>query len=1703
MIFGTWFRTLTRRPLRNRPARARQRTPQRIGLLEELESRLNPSVSFLGVAAGDATSSDAILWTRTQDSAAVANPTTGYVPGIAVSLHALVSTDPALGSGVFYSGTTDPSHDYTIHLDATGLQSGTTYYYRFLALDGTLSQEGTFKTAPAPTAQVGVNFGFTGDADGLLRPYDATSNVTAPGVPSFAQQHFDYFVWLGDTIYETASGSTSTDNISPAVPSSSVASNLTDGGLTAMQQAYFAKYQQQLEPVNTGPYPGLGDNSAGLQGFFDSTGHYTLLDNHELGNKQLINGGAPEGLNGIGVDATNPANDVNTSGTYINQSAAFQALEQAYYDYQPIRLQTVNAPGDPRSNGTEKLYFSQQWGANTAFFNLDDRSYRDIRLKTPSGADDTGVRADNAGRTMLGQTQLAWIEQSLLAAQNSGTVWKVVAISSPIDQIGPIGGSFTIDNSGDPNTTQPGYTSTESDGGKSWMGAYRFERNELLQFIAQHNIQHVVFESTDDHQVRINELGYFTQFDANGTPIQSSYTRVPGAFEIVVGPIGATGPDGITDHSIANIQALAHSFASQQQALGIDPIGLEPNFPGLINVSREGDPNANANRSPFDFYSPDTFNYASLSVDPSGHNLTVTIDGINSYAQNSFPQPNAGNPDRQILQFTITTNGVQGQGNSFNLTEGSATVNGPVASFTDPNTTFQPGNLLVSESIYGGSAGTVNVGSPLPGAGGLTATANGAYPGVFANDTVDGSFGVTSPVFLTQLTTAGAPVGSPLNVTAALGNTLSTSFSSKSELALNLSSDGTAVTFMAYDSPTNALDVSNSNTPGVIDPTNLVGLPPVNTAATQRAVVQVDANGNVQVTPVNAYSGNNGRAVILGSTGDYYMVGNAGNGGFTIPGSIVTTSGSTTVTLSPPAGSFTTTAILVVGDLITGKFVPAGATVASIIDSTHFTISAPATGTGSDNKAKIVQSGTTLGQLSNNTGVQMAAPGSGPNTTVVGQVNGTFGSSTGYQRGFSITNTNPQTGQPYAAAPDKTGKDDNFRGETIFNNTLYVTKGSGGNGIDTVYQVGTAGSLPTLANAGTTPITVLPGFPSGLAANISPSDPTTEFFPFGIWFANATTLYVADEGSGNNTATDNPTNDPNSGLEKWSLVNGVWHLDYTLQNGLNLGVEYSVANGPNGEVYPAALDPATDGLRNLTGKVNADGTVTLYAITSTVSASGDQGADPNKLVAITDNLSSTTATQAAGESFVTLKTARYGEVLRGVSFTPNPTLDHYTASINWGDGTPATPGTISLAGATFAVSGNHTYTDEGHFSITTSITHNGIVTNLQGTAVVADAALSATGHNIAGVQGLSTLTVTVATFTDLGGPEAVGDYSATINWGGAGTGSTTGTIVANGDGSFSVQGSFTYAREGTYTVAVHIVHENGITADTTSTATIKDNLGILLLDQSGKGALNVGGKGNVAVTGGGALVVNSSNSQAAVASGNATVSAGEFDATGTAASGHGSFVGPIDNSEAPTADPLAQLSAPPVPAIIRSTSTLTVNSSVTLQPGLYIGGIKIGGNAHVVLAPGIYYLQGGGFTVSGQATVTDNGQGVLIYNAPARRDDGINLSGQAAVSLTGLSAAQLAGLGLTGPQYAGYQGLAIFQDRSSGAAWNLGGQSSLSVTGTVYAAGATVQISGGGSLSLVGNAAKKFGAHLLIADLTVSGNGSVSVDTSDNNLELL
>jgi hypothetical protein len=63
--------------------------------------------------------------------------------------------------------------------------------------------------------------------------------------------------------------------------------------------------------------------------------------------------------------------------------------------------------------------------------------------------------------------------------------------------------------------------------------------------------------------------------------------------------------------------------------------------------------------------------------------------------------------------------------------------------------------------------------------------------------------------------------------------------------------------------------------------------------------------------------------------------------------------------------------------------------------------------------------------------------------------------------------------------------------------------------------------------------------------------------------------------------------------------------------------------------------------------------LSIYGITSTVSGNGDQGADPNRLVAVTDDLTNTNATNAATEKFTIIRKAEFAEVLRGVSFAPS------------------------------------------------------------------------------------------------------------------------------------------------------------------------------------------------------------------------------------------------------------------------------------------------------------------------------------------------------------------------------------------------------------------------------------------------------------------
>lgn len=241
------------------------------------------------------------------------------------------------------------------------------------------------------------------------------------------------------------------------------------------------------------------------------------------------------------------------------------------------------------------------------------------------------------------------------------------------------------------------------------------------------------------------------------------------------------------------------------------------------------------------------------------------------------------------------------------------------------------------------------------------------------------------------------------------------------------------------------------------------------------------------------------------------------------------------------------------------------------------------------------------------------------------------------------------------AATAITGKDTS--GKTASQETRFVTGANGqlyvstdtkqGSGSNRDF-VGTLGAFPTsLYNNGAGP-TRLPGFgnsggtgkvtlTAGQTNGINAAGKEINLSPEQFFFADPNTLYVADSGMPKN---DSVTNDGaigstlgDGGLQKWSLINGSWTLDYTLSAGLNL-VRNDQASG-------------VTGLFGLTGQV-VDGQVMLFATSYTI---GDT--DQSYLYGITDLLSA--KSKPANEQFVVLDAAPVDSKFRGVSFAPvNP-----------------------------------------------------------------------------------------------------------------------------------------------------------------------------------------------------------------------------------------------------------------------------------------------------------------------------------------------------------------------------------------------------------------------------------------------------------------
>src|SRR5205085_9852437 len=123
------------------------------------------------------------------------------------------------------------------------------------------------------------------------------------------------------------------------------------------------------------------------------------------------------------------------------------------------------------------------------------------------------------------------------------------------------------------------------------------------------------------------------------------------------------------------------------------------------------------------------------------------------------------------------------------------------------------------------------------------------------------------------------------------------------------------------------------------------------------------------------------------------------------------------------------------------------------------------------------------------------------------------------------------------------------------------------------------------------------------------------------------------------------------------------------------------------------------------------------------------------------------------------------------------------------------------------------------------------------------------------------------------------------------------------------------------------------------------------------------------------IVGESSDPAGSIAGGGAVVTAPEYDLVGNyTTSGGGQFYGPFDLGVQPMADPLADLPVPdPSKMTVQQNHKVQyTNGTTTLFPGVYKGGISASSSANIILMPGIYYMDQGGFQFTGQGSLSGN-----------------------------------------------------------------------------------------------------------------------------------
>ncbi|MBI4264154.1 MAG: alkaline phosphatase D family protein [Acidobacteria bacterium] len=340
------------------------------GALEaQTASTSSPGLFRHGVASGDPLTDRVVLWTRVTPRASAP-----------VDVRWRIATDAALEQAVA-SGTvpTAADRDFTVKVDAGGLQPGRRYFYAF-EVGGERSPVGQTKTLPS------------GAVDRLRLASVCCSNYPAGYFNVYRclanRPDLDAVVHLGDYIYEFENGvyGDGTDLLRIPEP--------------RREAVTLSDYRIRYATYRTDP---------DLQEAHRLHPFIVVWDDHELANDAWSGGAANH-------------NPEQGEGDWPTRRAA---AYRAYLEWMPVR--------ESREAGI-RLYRSFRFGTLVDLLMLDTRGLRDRQVAT-----DDLAALTSGDRTLLGGAQERWLFDQLRASRTAGTAWRVLGQQVMFSRLMPPG----------------------------------------------------------------------------------------------------------------------------------------------------------------------------------------------------------------------------------------------------------------------------------------------------------------------------------------------------------------------------------------------------------------------------------------------------------------------------------------------------------------------------------------------------------------------------------------------------------------------------------------------------------------------------------------------------------------------------------------------------------------------------------------------------------------------------------------------------------------------------------------------------------------------------------------------------------------------------------------------------------------------------------------------------------------------------------------------------------------------------------------------------------------------------------------------------------------------------------------------------------------------------------------------------------------